>query len=132
MATTARYLDPESREMVEVSVTDAADLRSLFGTVGNQISPRGYPMVELAQPGGSLVVGLCGDRAVLSWGDGDHSLHSVGTDTTDDLLVFDYMGHYTEIPIAAAVPIEVATRAAVSFVMSGSPTVQDLVLEKDW
>lgn len=127
-----RFLDPTSGREVEQRVVTADDLLALLDAVEVLRGERGHPALELLSEHGSLVVAPTDAGYVVMWTDSlGHSFHSVGDADAEDLVAFDYLGSYTEVPSSVAVAPQVARDASVAFQRSGAPEHHELLLEPD-
>ena len=109
----------------------AADLGAALDRARDGGRPGRGVLATLFSPAGShLSVGLGGGTSVLTYADGPDPPYflSRGTDAPagDGPLVFYYEGHYSDFPPTAAVPADLARRAALEFFRTGErPTCVD-------
>ena len=85
--------------------------------------------VELSETGDSLAIGIGCDVAVLSYVPGDGKppyFTSVGDERGDDVVVFRFMGDWTEFPVKNTVSMGAAREAVRHFCKTGklSPEVR--------
>ena len=70
--------------------------------------------------------------AILGWTDAlGHSFHSIGDRELDGVVVFDYMGSYSEAPRECVVPLDEAINAACDYLEGGNPANVGILLEPD-
>ena len=111
-----RYFDPLQQSTVEGELTAGAEVAELVALV-TQLRADCSPALELTgRDGSSLVLGISRDRAVVLWTSADGTTsHSVGT-ASDERVVFDYFGAFTQVPGHYTVPLTAAVHAAGGYV----------------
>ena len=134
-----RYADPidESHgdpRVIEVEVAAEPDLIEILAAVRLlPPGPRGHTSIDLVRGDGScLTVGYAGELAYLRWIDSlGASYHSGAADDASEVLVFDYFGSWTEIPMGCCIPAADATAAALNYFSRGGPEHDRVLLEPD-
>lgn len=133
----AIYEDPESNKVQSVDVADYAEVDRILTTLaGRQASdpqPIGTSTVVLDPgDGSSLMVAQTHAGFVLGYQDQlGSSVHSVGTGTGDEIVAFNHLGEWNEVPSHFAVPEDVARAATKAYIETGSPDVAGLIWEPD-
>lgn len=118
--------------MTELRSIEAEETEALVAQVVSLKAGRGVPAIEVTRPdGASLSLGTDGERAalVLVTGAGASS-HSVGGHGRTDVLVYDYMGSWTEVPDEWTVPLAAGMQCLRRFLESGA-TGDDVPFEDD-
>lgn len=118
------FFDPGSDAVISRPVENADDVDVLIAAVLARASPRGLPALELTRVDGScLSLATDGSRALLVLTDaGGRSFDNVGTLAPEGpILVFDYMGSWSEAPPDTLVPLPQAIASARQFVLTGQP-----------
>jgi Immunity protein Imm1 len=118
----AAYWDADHGRKVEVEERGLS-LPALLSAVLGRRSDRGCPALELtSESGACLTLGTDGVRAVLVWIDSlGEPFMSVGRDEDGQVLIYDYMGSWSEAPADALVPLADAVACAQAFFATGSP-----------
>lgn len=128
----ATYYDPRTGQMVDAAVESIDDFARIAEVVARLKTQRGIPTIELFRHGGSsLGFSSDGERAFLVWVDslGD-SYHTIGGGF-DDVLVFDYLGSWSEAPGEYLVPYMDACEAVGAFLSAGSPVTQSVMFSPE-
>jgi hypothetical protein len=123
----AAYWDTDQDRKVEVNEHEQElSLPALLSAVLGQPPNRGYPALELtSESGASLTLGTDGVRAVVVWINSlGEPFQSVGEDEDGPVLVYDYMGSWSEAPADALVPLADAVACAQAFLTTGSPDTE--------
>jgi hypothetical protein len=118
------FFDPGSDSVVRRPVKIAKDVDVLIAAVLARLSARGHPALELSRTDGScLSLATDGSRALLVLTDAaGRSFDSVGSlPPGGAILVFDYMGSWSEAPSDALVSLPDAISSARQFVLTGNP-----------
>jgi hypothetical protein len=121
------FFDPGSDGVVSRPVEDADDVDDLIAVVLARSSARGRPALELTRVDGScLSVATDGSRALLVLTDAEgRSFDSVGTLAPGGpILVFDYLGSWSEAPPETLIPLSDAIASAHQFVLTGNPRTE--------
>jgi hypothetical protein len=128
----ASYFDPGSESIVVAELESGADLDGLIGRVVGLRSLRGIPALQLERSDGSMVsLGTDGRRAVVVWLNSlEDSFHSVGVDDTD-VLVYDYMGSWSEASGEWTVQMADAVECLRRFIEIGSPDAGRVLFAPD-
>ena len=129
----AYYWDPNSDQVVSRKISEPADVLDVFGHVRDASAATGQPTVEFDRGDGSaLTIVVTTTWCFIWWADSlGATFHSVGDRNAEGLVVFDYFGHYTEIPASYTVTLEQGSAAAVAYHEAGSPITSDLTMEAD-
>jgi immunity protein Imm1 of predicted polymorphic toxin system len=84
---------------------------------GTSENPRIVEIVEL-ESGDSIAFAVGGLASVVTMLQNGHSMSSVGTDPSDEITVYDYMGEWTEIPNRYSVPNELVLEVVKEFLLN--------------
>jgi hypothetical protein len=130
----ASYLSASSPKITQVACPDATALdRILDDAAKGSANSRGAAVELVGQDGSVLVIAPTERGITLLWTDPlGSSFHSVGPLDDDSPLAFDYLGHYSEVPLRFVVIDEQGRSAARAYVENGSPFIPSLTLEPDW
>lgn len=117
------FFEPGSDAVVSRPVETADDVDVLIATVLARSSGRGHPALVLTRADGScLSLATDGSRALLVLTDAEgRSFDNVGTLAPEGpILVFDYMGSWSEAPPDTLIPLPDGVASARQFVLTGN------------
>lgn len=109
-----------------VTAATAVEIEHVLDTLQRETAGNVGVFVEIIAPNkDAMAIGLSKRVGVLSFmrGTGDpHYLSSAGDDPGDEVMVFRYMGEWTEISQRKTLPIEKAREAVRYFLTTGTPS----------